>query len=231
MLEDETNLHPNSQEEIGLSQNSEIACTGNLSNDLSYGDDHLLLQGNNEHKFVFLDSCDSQIDILPVEAHDKSNILEVVISFKFSHEHPKHCLLDEWYEEIHSFVVLDYSFYGFLFQNQVCEDQDEIFDERHEQGYLGIHYSYVSPAHPFFEALFQGQIHANHNFELAFVEVSNSVVMVENNHQTLQVDYEEESNDKEEVVSESLAHDDFRPKLENEEWACISADFQDMVTF
>ena len=43
LLEDETKLHPNSQEEIGPSENSEIACTKNLSSEPSNDNDHLLL--------------------------------------------------------------------------------------------------------------------------------------------------------------------------------------------
>ena len=48
MLEDETYMNPNSQEEIVPSQNSEIACMEKLSSEPSYGDDNLLLQGNNK---------------------------------------------------------------------------------------------------------------------------------------------------------------------------------------
>jgi len=101
----------------------------------------------------------------------------------------------------------------------------------YEQGSLYIHHSYASPAHPFSKALFQGQIHANHNFELSCVKVLNNVIMAENNHQTLQVAYEEESSDNEEVVLEPLQHDDIPPDSKNEECACISSDFQDMVMF
>lgn len=101
MLEDETNLHPNCQEEIGPSQNYKTACTKNLSSEPCYGNDHLLLQGNSEKEVVFLDPCDSQIDILPIEAHEESSILEVVATFKFFHEHPKPCLWDERYEDNH----------------------------------------------------------------------------------------------------------------------------------
>lgn len=50
------------------------------------------------------------------------------------------------------------------------------------------------------------------------MEVSDNVIMAENNHQTLQVEYEEESSEKEEVVLESLAHDDLPPSSENEEF-------------
>lgn len=41
---------------------------------------------------------------------------------------------NEMYGDSHSFVVLDCSFFGFLFQDQVCEDQDDVSDEMHEQG-------------------------------------------------------------------------------------------------
>jgi len=71
----------------------------------------------------------------------------VVVASKVSHEHPKPCLLDERCEDNHSFVFSDCSFSGFLFQDLVCEDQDEVSYEMHEQGSLGIHHSYVSPAH------------------------------------------------------------------------------------
>lgn len=74
------------------------------------------------------------------------------------------------------------------------------------------------------ETLFQEKIHANRNFELACVEVSENLIMAENSHQTLQA-YDEK------VVLEPLAHDNLPPDLENEECACISSDFQDMVMF
>ena len=218
-IEDEINRHPNSHEEIGPSQNSEIACTEKLSSEPFYGDDHLLLQGNNEHKVVFLNSCDNEFDIIPVNAHEESNILEVVVTFKVFHENPKPCLFDERYEDSHSLVFSHCYFSGFLFQEKFCEDQDEVSDEMHEHRSLDIHHSYVSPTHPFSETLFQGKIHANHNFEVACVEVSDNVIMVENNHQTLKEDYEEERNDKEEDVLEPLAHDDFPPGSENEEFS------------
>ena len=92
------------QEESGPSQNSEIACKENLSSETCYGNDHLLLQGNNEQEVVFIDPCDNQIDILLVEAHEEpkileaheeSNILEMVVAFKVFHEHPKPCLLGD----------------------------------------------------------------------------------------------------------------------------------------
>jgi hypothetical protein len=89
----------------------------------------------------------NQIDIFPVEVHEESNILEVVVASKFSHEHPKPYILDERCEDSHLFVFSDCSFSGFLFQDHVCEEQYEVFDEMHEQGSLGIHHSYVSPAH------------------------------------------------------------------------------------
>lgn len=49
----------------------------------------------------------------------------------------------------------------------------------------------------------------------------------------LQFDHHElqESSEIEEVVLESLAHDDFPLDSENEECSCISANFQDMVMF
>lgn len=136
------------------SQNYEIACTENLRSEPSYDNDHLLLQGNSEQEVVFLDSCDSQIDILLVEAHEESNILEVFVAFKVFHQHPKPYLLDERYEDIDSLVFSYCSFSEFLFRDQVCEDYDEVSIEMYEQGSLDIHHSYVSPAHPFSEALF-----------------------------------------------------------------------------
>ena len=87
--------------------------------------DHLLLQGNSEQKVVSLYSYGSQIDILPVEAHDESNRLQVVVSFKVFHEHPKPSFLDERYEDSHSLVLSYCSFSQVFFQDQLCEDQDE----------------------------------------------------------------------------------------------------------
>lgn len=131
-LEDETDLHPNNQYEIGPNENSEIACIENLSSEPSNDNDQLLLQGNSEQEVVSNNSCRSQIDILPVEAHEESNILEVVAAFKVFHEHPKPCLLDEMYEDSHSLVLSVCYFSKFLFQFQVCEVQDEVFDEMYE---------------------------------------------------------------------------------------------------
>ena len=67
------------------------------------------------------------------------------------------------------------------------------------------------------ETLFQEKICANHNFQLACVNVSDNVIMAQNSHQTLQEDDEEESNDKGEVVLEPHAHDDLPLGKENEE--------------
>lgn len=120
----------------------------------------------------------------------------MVSAFKFFHEHPKPCLLDERYEDNHSLVFSDCPFSGFLFQDQVCKDQDEFSDEMYEQGSIDIHHAYVSPSYPFSKALFQWLICANHNFELTCVGVLDNVIMAENNHKKLQVDYEEESSDK-----------------------------------
>ena len=129
------------QEEIGPSHNSEIACMENFSSEPSYGDDHLLLQGNSEQEVVFLDSCDNQIYIIPVEAHEEpktleaheeSNILEVAATFKVFHEHPKPCLLDENNEYLNSQID------GFLFTNlyEVSSKEPEDIEQQEEVLYV-----------------------------------------------------------------------------------------------
>ena len=63
---------------------------------------------------------------------------------------------DQRYEDSHSLVVSDFSFFGFSFQDHFFEYQYEVSNEIHEQGSLDIHHSYVSPAHKFSTTLFRG---------------------------------------------------------------------------
>ena len=61
------------------------------------------------------------------------------IEFDENLQHPCQYLCDKEYEDNHSYVSSYYSFYEFWFQEQTCEDQNEVLVEFHGERYMDTH--------------------------------------------------------------------------------------------
>ena len=120
-------------------QNSELI----LKEDLAFTSDtyELEFEGNSENQIMVLNPYEDEGVIYESSKLINKNHVPSV-AFDENLQHPCQYLCDKEYEDDYSYVSSDYSFDEFLFQEQTCEDQNEVPVEVHAKRFLDIHHAH-----------------------------------------------------------------------------------------